>query len=126
MIWTADRKPHPIVVYDEKVRGWFGEIEKEAEVILPWQRVRTLILETGDEVEFSLEIPTFKGRRVLQLKSGASDVGLQLSGQVVTITRGNAEQFPDLKGRKRGVPGNGVLQVVILPEFTGKILLQGE
>ncbi len=118
---VVKREQVPLVVYFERMNGWFMELEAEVIAEIPWHRLRILTVAPGD-ADVHIDVPEFEGTRTLQIGPGITDISMTVQGQKIQLKKGKPEQlkFPTGTGYQ-GDESKGMLLLEIADDFTGMI-----
>ena len=113
------------VVYAEDISGWFRELESNLEVRVPWQRLRKLLIRTGD-ASVELNVPVFVGERALWVGKGNADLKVLLHGQAIELKSGDSAKLKNLDGTDYHGDGDktkGAIILEITDDFEGNIVI---
>lgn len=107
-------------IYAERISGWFSEVNSDATVEIPWERVRRLRLETS-ETTMKVTLAPVGGKPVIELAAGAGEIELDPAGQPVRLVSGDASLVEGIADLDPGKAGGGFYRLELAPEFTGRV-----
>jgi len=97
-----------VIVYFERLSGWFSELSRQGDITVPWQRVARFELEAGGASLRLIADPSWSGGELV-LRGGANDV-------VIEITEGSEVAYRAVAEAEHGGVG----------DFDGFTLVLGE
>lgn len=107
-----DRENYTLVIFQERLSGWFAEVDEQLEISIPWDRTREIQLEL-DRSKTWLTLPKNPRDTLIRIQSGEGEIHLDTNGQEITFSR-------------KAPRDSSVVRVQISDDFTGKLFVDGE
>jgi len=122
-LWEGMRGENALVVYGERISGWFSEVNEQLKLSVPWERIVSLEIEAGT-ANLSFNVAELASEMPLHLKNGEGELLFKLNGQKFFI---DGRDSLEIEGRAKLEESLGVEGVVVLKiedEFVGRILIE--
>ncbi|MDF1850274.1 MAG: phosphatase PAP2 family protein [Verrucomicrobiales bacterium] len=100
------------VIFQERMSGWFFEVDEQLQVRIPWDRTRELWLQP-DRSESWLTLPESPRDTTLRIMKGEGEIHLDTNGQSILFGDGPR-------------PDPSTVRITIDDDFTGSLFVDGE
>jgi len=120
-----EREKDTVIVYRERLSGWFSEIEESVTVEVPWSRVRFLDIETG-QAHVAVDWRDGKEKSRLRISGGEGSVAIRAGEGAVSVRGAGRERVADERGAAaRSAPRKhpDARRIEVTKEFRGEIRL---
>jgi lipid A 4'-phosphatase len=111
-------------VYSERISGWFSEVDSDATLEIPWQRLHRLRVEAG-ETRMKIGLVKVPGKPVIELASGGGVIEIHPSGQPVRLAVEGKGVVEGAELLEPGKSGEGFYRLQLDKEFTGTVRIIG-
>ncbi len=123
VLWEGMQKEDALVVYKERISGWFSEVNEQLKFEIPWEETASIKFETG-EAFLRFQMGNVPNELPIQIVSGEGDLTFVLQGRSIYIEASEGIQIEGGENITRQPDGEEVVRLKVGDDFSGRILIE--
>jgi membrane-associated PAP2 superfamily phosphatase len=117
------RNENALVVYKERISGWFREVNQQLDIVVPWSRVVSLKIHAGETfLEFPLD--GISPETEIIILSGEGEILLTTGGRDLMLEEGGSAEIIGRENLKQSGSGESVISLRVTRNYTGRIRIE--